>query len=1233
MADEFDYAQQTQVNEQYDRTYAQPVGAVFPTFFVGVGGCGCQIVQRIKEMLASREDKDRYSKLVQFVGIDTDQDDLKELDLGYKFLISDFPKGEFVALKTGREYRDPDPFFCQWWPDWYATRPDSTKGAGQIRLESRLSLYYQLEADRGGLIEQFNEAIVRSKDHDNPFRQVRPPLAYCHIFGSVAGGTGSGGFLTLAYLFRELLNGHRLQPVMVGHFLLPTLFYRKVRPRLHEDIRSNGYAALKEIEWFMTLGYNNNPRMQRGDITRAQEDRLAFNYNPNAKPERGNQSVSLPPFDLVNIIDEPGDFSLAEPKDIYPAIAGVAYVQLFSPILGERESEEDNYYKKIKHLENGFSLNYGSYGLSMLVLPDRDILNYCELEMAEGLLGALAGGGQGDRAKMLDEFVVEVVRSLRAGAESGTADEARLAELKDQHAARLLFQAGILEREVRQRDPKLLELLRVGWPEAVAEVKRGFFQAIEGYVERATAAARKTAMGRFTTDFPVEKGYVPDKPGKDEEFDTFFKGLCNRLVDDATKSVERVREGVKFDAAELEELFSDVRRSGSERPGPMAETLALIAAQRWLTELRENAPEPRVEASRHSFDEEAIRQRWHHRLKEVIGKDDWEEVVPAVIQPCWQSEMTRVRDAAVDDVVRSVYKSLLTWIGRRLEQQSASSAVIREVVKRTGERKRRALTATGGMSDEFVFDDEVFRGVRTRERHWTRLFRWLVKEKVPSLQNAPDIGFLVDRDQLKPRMSTAFELQQEIERQLQAAKERALATTRGARAQDDPLSDSQKIQVVENTAEHFCRRKLVPLILGERSAGDDRGQKGLMIDECLELEARWELEELFIRNHLLHYSDAVHDRDLLSPAEKDAKREQLIRQFEFSEKDVRTYIKEKINFVANKARVLARLRLTESSDVDPFVFVCMHGKHYRDEKGLFAGTMSLRELVYDSVDTFRTARPLPNWLDEKRVAFFAARSGLPVHNFYPVNGELKDGYERIYREYVTGPDELGERVRDFPSHIDKAFEDPEQWDPHFVLPSLDPARELARREGGVSGFAELFAYDILRCRPMPAAGPEGGDTARDRSFQSSLRRAIREEAAAADAKDVWYLAAEPPRLPPGFDPIMDEERRPFEEALGDRLDRAFERYRSKFQRSRRNRDKQVHLEELVAQNRKDWKREENPDAIRKKLQDKIRAVRDLRDEQERLLEDGARIGEYVQFLRSFVDCLVGLYRNIAPDEE
>ena len=68
------------IEEAFDATFSRPVGTVFPTFFIGVGGCGSGIVKGIRDHLVARPDfEERYKNLVHFMLFDTDKDDLAEM--------------------------------------------------------------------------------------------------------------------------------------------------------------------------------------------------------------------------------------------------------------------------------------------------------------------------------------------------------------------------------------------------------------------------------------------------------------------------------------------------------------------------------------------------------------------------------------------------------------------------------------------------------------------------------------------------------------------------------------------------------------------------------------------------------------------------------------------------------------------------------------------------------------------------------------------------------------------------------------------------------------------------------------------------------------------------------------------------------------------------------------------------------------------------------------------------
>jgi hypothetical protein len=334
-----------------------------PFVFIGLGGSGASVVNAIAKKLQRHPNWSRIQNLCHFVAIDTNKHDLnnqKMIPEAGRFLISSFDRVSYIDRKRGKFELPEDPMVTQWAHPDYKFREGATPGAGQIRVESRLSLYYNLEDDRGGIISGLKSMLDQASAPGNPYRDDQDRCVNVMIFSSVAGGTGSGAFVTMAYLLQDLIQEHGWgRPKIVANLMLPAVFIDKVEQVLHEDINANSYAALKELEHLTRIGYP-------GRIESVQ-----FHYNPLKKRPT---HVTRRPFALVYLIDKPAELSISRYTE---AVADSAFLQVFSPFLGQQEGEYDNYDKHQKVLARGhFTVHYGSYGSAVLTLPRRDILNY-----------------------------------------------------------------------------------------------------------------------------------------------------------------------------------------------------------------------------------------------------------------------------------------------------------------------------------------------------------------------------------------------------------------------------------------------------------------------------------------------------------------------------------------------------------------------------------------------------------------------------------------------------------------------------------------------------------------------------------------------------------------------------------------------------------------------------------------------------------------------------------------
>ena len=356
--------------------------AVCPTLFVGLGGCGCRLVNRVARHLQRRPDyEERYKALVKFAMVDTNVNELE----GFRemadrtFLISDFEKEEYADLASGKLFLEADPYFTQWVPQNYRFRAGDTAGAGQIRIESRLGVFYQVK--HKDFLPKFRKLLEDLKSHEHGHRRLDSQEIRIVICYSVAGGTGSGCHLPIAYMLRDLAS-ELGKPRLIGVAVQPAVFEDKTGIN-RDGTFANAYAALKETEYLMKLGAPESRFYP--------EEGIPFHYDPSDVSKR---TVRQPPFEFVYIVDKPQSFTVPDPVD---AAADGLYLQFFSPLYGYQASDYDNFTQHQRFLVPhdfegkgiiGFTTFYGSYGAAVLLVPVDGLVEYCSQAAALSLMRA-----------------------------------------------------------------------------------------------------------------------------------------------------------------------------------------------------------------------------------------------------------------------------------------------------------------------------------------------------------------------------------------------------------------------------------------------------------------------------------------------------------------------------------------------------------------------------------------------------------------------------------------------------------------------------------------------------------------------------------------------------------------------------------------------------------------------------------------------------------------------------
>lgn len=216
---------------------------------IGLGGMGLASVWNLKKALLERVGKLRDTD-IRFLAIDTDRNDISNkvatgiLSESETFLLYNKTIGAIMSLP---ESLRPASIRSIWPPKSASFNPTLTgEGANQVRLSGRLSL---MDSDAyQGIRSRLREAISGLENFVHQKLEV-------HVIAGIGGGTGSGLCVDMPYIIRSVaseLNVPDNNMRVFGHIYLPNVYSGTGGVNMTQAYR-NGYAALKEIDYYMNI--------------------------------------------------------------------------------------------------------------------------------------------------------------------------------------------------------------------------------------------------------------------------------------------------------------------------------------------------------------------------------------------------------------------------------------------------------------------------------------------------------------------------------------------------------------------------------------------------------------------------------------------------------------------------------------------------------------------------------------------------------------------------------------------------------------------------------------------------------------------------------------------------------------------------------------------------------------------------------------------------------------------
>ena len=230
---------------------------------IGIGGTGvaalAELKRKVYQQLIPDNPNDpvpRYDH-IQFLAIDSDEDVIAKMKGKARINGS----SEFFSISNphlratleGKDIIRKNPLF-NWMEIDKITALLSPQGAGGIRQVGRYLLLSKAAALKTKIEEVCTTAL----------RGLESPSLDIYIFAGISGGTGSGCFLDTCYIVRQALEekGWASSGNIMGFFFLPDVVTSKSEVANNAACvaynHSNGYAAMKELDYLMDLKAGND---------------------------------------------------------------------------------------------------------------------------------------------------------------------------------------------------------------------------------------------------------------------------------------------------------------------------------------------------------------------------------------------------------------------------------------------------------------------------------------------------------------------------------------------------------------------------------------------------------------------------------------------------------------------------------------------------------------------------------------------------------------------------------------------------------------------------------------------------------------------------------------------------------------------------------------------------------------------------------------------------------------
>ena len=343
-----------------------------PTLFLGLGGTGLKTLDILKRTLIKSDSRKKLPAGYAFLAFDCDRNDIATL----KYLHQD-TEAFHIGIEKPKEW-----FQANRGDDWcgFVTQgkfpANALDGAGQYRQIGRMCLFDKYDRCRTALRDTITQ-ILPQGDRTGPVKLE------VFMVNSICGGAGSGTFLDMAIILRELSRTAGWD-ISITALIVTGDVYRNRKSVSHseeEQYIANTYACIRDINY---LQDRNSPHLDQ-----QVNQPLVIQY-PNEKI-----SVTSRLFDLVLLVqgsNEKGKPTIQSVDQLVQFLSSSIFLMSTAPLGAKRESRWINRtsgFQLTDEFHKGAPRVFSSLGYVRFTYPEEHVISYLHTRYGELVLGNL----------------------------------------------------------------------------------------------------------------------------------------------------------------------------------------------------------------------------------------------------------------------------------------------------------------------------------------------------------------------------------------------------------------------------------------------------------------------------------------------------------------------------------------------------------------------------------------------------------------------------------------------------------------------------------------------------------------------------------------------------------------------------------------------------------------------------------------------------------------------------